>query len=152
MLGSIGFRDGQGLTTLAPHPWLMEDDMTPDMNLASRLSLSRRRGTPVGPLAKEDWALRLRFASLVLCSQESLAEGLNQVEWDLLGFALLGTAHDVREHLLASLDVRIREVVRVFMSHLTGIPEREVTLAQKLVLEHMSTACAGISTPSNRQH
>lgn len=115
--------------------------MTPDTNLTPRLTLSQRGGTSVEPLTKEDWALRLRFASLVLCSQESLAEGLRQVEWDLLGFALLGTAQDVREHYLACLDAPISAVVRVFMSHLTSIPEREVTLAQKLVLDRMAVGC-----------
>lgn len=119
--------------------------MTTDMNLTPRVTLSRRGGTLVGALANEDWALRLRFASLVLCSQESLAEGLKQMEWDLLGFALLGAAQDVREHFLACLDARTREVVRVFMSHLTGIPQREVTLAQKLVLEQMAIGCTETS-------
>jgi flagellar motor switch protein FliG len=84
--------------------------------------------------------MRLRFASLVLCSRESLTKGLEAVAWDLLGFALLGTARDVQEHLLGCLDAPRRELVRVFMGHLTGIPEQEVTLAQKLILEYIGGA------------
>ena len=117
-----------------------------------RISLRRQKCAPTGPLTKADWSLRFQFSSLVLYTRESLNEGLKQIEWDLLGFALLGTSIDVQNHLLTCLDARMREIVRVFMGHLTGIPEREVSLAQRLVLEQILATCVEKSFSMDESH
>lgn len=117
-----------------------------------RISLCRQKCAPSGPLTKADWSLRFQFSSLVLYTRESLNEGLKQIEWDLLGFALLGTSIDVQNYLLTCLDAPMREIVRVFMGHLTGIPEREVSIAQRLVLEQILATCVEKSFSMDESH
>lgn len=117
-----------------------------------RISLRRQKCAPSGPLTKADWSLRFQFSSLVLYTRESLNEGLKQIEWDLLGFALLGTSIDVQNYLLTCLDAPMREIVRVFMGHLTGIPEREVSIAQRLVLEQILATCVEKSFAMDESH
>jgi flagellar motor switch protein FliG len=84
-----------------------------------------------------DLETRVAFASLLLVRVDSLSQGLQAVDWDLLAFALMGANEVVRGHVYRSLNPRLVPLIQGFMDQLEDISQEEISQAQQTVIGMM---------------